>query len=338
MTKWYEFRPADTLFFKGSSPMNAGQDHTSTSMFPPMPETIQGAIRTAVLGQNRVEINDYYNKRVTSGLINAIGRAGESAPFAVVGPLMKRGKQMLIPVPATWFLSEDNEKDMFYLVAAKKMEKNSIQIESSMPASKIMWAKQPDLGGELKPASGLWMPVGMLNDELKLPVKKITAKNVKDFADESRFVITMDALVDSEPRTGIAMDPKTRGAQEHYLYSFTHVRFRQDVGMVFGIDQDISDFFKDSGVLQVGGEQRFGHYDAIVGPDFYDGDGLWMALSPVRADANTTDGLVACGKIRYTGGWDMKKGFHKPLTGYYPQGSVFNRDLGAQTTTLKGEI
>ena len=41
----------------------------------------------------------------------------------------------------------------------------------------------------------------------------------------------------------------------------------------------------------------------------------------------TNDAAVATGKIQYLGGWDMKKGFHKPMKGYFPAGSVFNKKL-----------
>ena len=46
MYNWYSFEPSDTVFFRGSEPMEKGHDHTANSIFPPPIHTIAGAIRT----------------------------------------------------------------------------------------------------------------------------------------------------------------------------------------------------------------------------------------------------------------------------------------------------
>ena len=46
MSVFYEIIPLDTLFFRGSTPMEAGQN-VAVSMFPPPVSVIEGSFRTA---------------------------------------------------------------------------------------------------------------------------------------------------------------------------------------------------------------------------------------------------------------------------------------------------
>lgn len=50
MSVFYEIIPLDTLFFRGSTPMEAGQN-VAVSMFPPPVSVIEGSFRTAFLLQ-----------------------------------------------------------------------------------------------------------------------------------------------------------------------------------------------------------------------------------------------------------------------------------------------
>ncbi len=103
---WIEFKPADTLFFRGAEPMVMGQDHSSTMIFPPMPETLVGALRTLVLKQNNISIEDYYSGKVDSRFYEKIGRAGEPAPFSVTGPLFIKNEEVYVPAPFSYFSEE----------------------------------------------------------------------------------------------------------------------------------------------------------------------------------------------------------------------------------------
>ncbi|HOV63868.1 MAG TPA: type III-B CRISPR module-associated Cmr3 family protein, partial [Spirochaetia bacterium] len=71
------------------------------------------------------------------------------------------------------------------------------------------------------------------------------------------------------------------------------------------------------------------------GPEFRDtATGLYLSLSPIEAHAETNNTVVATGKIQYVGGWDLRIGFHKPMKGYFPAGSVFSRAVSEQCIEL----
>ena len=75
MNNWYSFTPADTLFCKGAEPMNLGENHTATQLFPPPAQTIAGAVRTAILVQNEISFKDYAEGNVPPNIADANGEA-----------------------------------------------------------------------------------------------------------------------------------------------------------------------------------------------------------------------------------------------------------------------
>ncbi|MBF0201035.1 MAG: hypothetical protein HQK66_06940, partial [Desulfamplus sp.] len=97
--KWYAFEPSDTLFLRGAEPMVSGTSFETVRLFPPPVSVISGAVRTAVLAQQRVSISAY---RKGDKVKDMIGEFGGDAPFKVVGPLLRWGREYFMPAPYTW--------------------------------------------------------------------------------------------------------------------------------------------------------------------------------------------------------------------------------------------
>lgn len=304
--KWYKFTPADTLFFKGSEPMNMGENHTVSNVFPPPEQTITGALRTAALVQNHIPFNDYGNGKAPDEIIEAIGEAGKPSPFQLTGPLFLFEKEVYIPAPYTWFIEKDAKAET---PSKKKIVKGkaitSRLIKSSVPS--LLWAKGQK--NEMQSIGGNWIKAKDLNN----PQTTIEVKKSEDF-----FV--------NEPRTGIALD-KTRKVRDGHLYSFTHSRLKENTTLLFGTDLTLP--LNEKGVLRLGGEQRFGWYEVLknddLGLDLNEEGRCYLALTVVEGTKETNKSVIAAGKILYFGGWDLKKGFHKPMEGFFPAGSVFDK-------------
>ncbi|MBN2299295.1 MAG: hypothetical protein JXM72_11915 [Deltaproteobacteria bacterium] len=328
MITWYAFESADTLFFKGSTPMYAGLDHTAASIFPPRASTIQGALRTLVLMQNKVNIDDYHNGRESvSGIRNAIGKAGEDAPFQVIGPVFMLKGRPVVPAPYTWYIEDIDDKDeaehkdlqIYRSCPIDEMELGNIRIHTSVK-DKQRWAFSKDTG--LSPMRGCWISGDLIGSSLERPVK-LYKKKEPSLPDEPFIIKDVNALYAGEPHTGIALEQDVRTARKGHLYSFTHYRLQPGVRIIFGIDKPLP--IEKTGVLQLGGEKRFGSYSQLDSLDMTEGaSGLYMSLSPVEAGGDATRDIVATGKAVYAGGWDMKRRFHKDMLGYYPAGSVFS--------------
>jgi len=300
---FYSYKPADTLFFRGAEPMNMGENHTVTANFPPPSKTITGALRTTILIQNGISIHEYYKNKVDETIMSVIGPAGEPAAFSIVGPLFNLGNAVFIPAPYSWFTDKkNNNKSQVRVYRSHRID--SILVKTA--SIKMYWAKGEDR--ELETLGGKWVSTAdLFSKNESLPIKE-----------------TSDFFSD-EPRTGIALETNRHVRQSH-LYSFTHARLKKDVSILFGVDKNLP--ISDEGLLKLGAEQRFGRYrkEAKIGVD-YGESGLFLSLSIVEGSSISNDAVVATGKIEYLGGWDIKKNFHKPMRGYFPAGSVFNKKL-----------
>jgi len=45
------------------------------------------------------------------------------------------------------------------------------------------------------------------------------------------------------------------------------------------------------------------------------------------ADEQANQHCIASGRPHYYGGWDLHRRFHKPMKGYFPAGSVFQKQI-----------
>lgn len=300
---WYSFEPADTLFFRGAEPMNIGENHTATANFPPPARTIAGALRTTILKQNKIPIDQYYANNIEKELLNIIGPADQKAGFSVTGPLFELDDIMYVSAPYSWFIDkESGDKETAKVYKSRLLNSGLIKIWSKS----LYWTKGEK--SELETLGGKWISLS----DLYSYKENLSIKETCDF-------------VSDEPRTGIALD-KNRSARKHHIYSFIHARLKKNVRILFGVNKDIP--IADEGILKLGAEQRFGRYKREVGISIGEGkSGMFLSLSITEGTLDANDAVVATGKIQYLGGWDMRKGFHKPMTGFFPPGSVFNQKL-----------
>lgn len=330
--KWYSFNPGDTLFFRGAEPMILGADHSATLVFPPSAETIAGALRTAAIIASGTGFDDYAAGRANLSLYEAIGKAGSEAPFCVTGPLFMQKGRVFIPAPCSWYvLKKDKERALDDKpVKPKTIEPVKLKIIKSVKTENTGLVVTK--AGADKP----WVKAG--KDELDtLEGLWIAAEDIN--ADEA-YVYPVSSFFSNERRTGIALGKKledgrvedSRVVRQGHLYSFVHARLKPEVTIIFATDRDLP--LPEKFVLKLGGEQRFGLCSKIKTPDLKKGNGDrgYMALSTMPGNSNAD--VIASGKIRYIGGWDMHRKFHKPMRGHYPAGTVFKNKISENMIAL----
>lgn len=309
--KWYEYLPSDTLFLRGSEPMVSGTSFETTQIFPPAVSVVSGAIRTAVLAQNKITIGQY---KKGDPISDHIGAFGEKAPFKVLGPFIKYRNSFYVPAPFTWF-TENKATDSTISIREAKPLNNDIEqrlgLKSSAPL--IGWVKHHK---EIKSVGGNWV---LLDALLKGSTTYENGKTLFLAHDKTTRLFSV------EERTGIAMDT-TRNVEEGKIYTARHIRLRPHVSLVWGLDKPCG--LGPQGMMSLGGEQRFGRYQEIDNPvQFPETGHHHLALSPVPVTQETSRDLVASGKIIYRGGWDLARQFHKDMIGYYPAGAVFSSNV-----------
>jgi CRISPR-associated protein Cmr3 len=326
--KWYAFNPGDTLFFRGAEPMTLGTDHSASLLFPPSAETIAGALRTAAIAASGTGFKEYGAGRAPDSLYKAVGKPGSLSPFQVTGPLFKFNGKVFIPAPHTWYvLKEDKEKALSFegdrpvkLKIMKPADAGDTGLVVTKTGGEKNWVKIKK--GDFDTLEGFWIASSDL------------------FSSEAE-VYPLSAFFSGERRTGIALGKKnkddsivkeSRQAREGHLYSFVHARLKPGVTIIFGTDRELP--LPEKFILKLGGEQRFGLCEEINDPALKHGDGSrgYMSLSviPGSSDAEVT----ASGRIKYLGGWDMHKKFHKPMRGFYPAGAVFKNKTSENMIAL----
>lgn len=310
-TKWYIYSPADTILVRGAEEDNASLG----AVFPPPAHTISGAVRTAYLREQGVDYRDYREGRAGDAVYKAIGRHDGLPPFQVLGPLFQLDGKIYAPAPASWYLpgtaKGGGENAKAVPIQARPLsdsEKNWLAADTE-----LYWADRTE--GQMQSLAGRWVELAVL-----------TAARSGQAAEFKKA----DDFYSIEPRTGVALDTG-RMTREGRLYFFNHVRLAAGVSIVFGL---AGAGFELPGLLRLGAEQRFGSCKAAADfPALQDSGAAYLALGPIPFEGAEQE-VVAGGKPQYLGGWDLAKGFHKPMRAHYPAGTVFKTKVHANTMAL----
>lgn len=300
MSKFYEIQPLDTLFFRGSTPMEAGLMN-AVSMFPPSESVIKGAFWTSYCKENC--------KNFSEGLID------EKIPFDVEGLYLKKNEKYYIPCPTTWYY--DSEKTVSLgkelkgkkLVVAKDCSEIMNTLGMSSSAGKIVFVK-PEV--DAQSLLGAWVCVDYF-------------KNPNRFLSDDVILFSKE-IFSFESRTGVALD-ENRKAKEGQLYSSSHVRLNEEVSFVIQFSDNID--ISDKGIISLGGEKRISNYERIDGfsLEFIKDGEQYLSLMPIEATKENLESVISSGKLIVTSGWDLAKGFHKSTTNWIPAGTVFNKKI-----------
>lgn len=308
MTHWFSYRPLDTITLKAAGRWG---ERGTADFFPLPAQTVCGALRTAVLREHGVDLTR--GASWPAEVVAAIGQPGSEAPFTLTGPILRKAGRLLVPAPHHWYVQVDESEGKVKkkrLLKAFELNSPLIFYSSAKPLRWVSRLKAEALAGK-------WISF----ESLKLKDgDEVTAWGRADLAD------------DDELRVGLELDLVKRSTKNGKLYSLRHLRLRPDVELVWAIDRDLP--LPPSGLLQLGGERRYGRYERIASPLGADDGPLHLALSMVRVIPETKAALVAASSLQYLGGWDLKKGFHKPMSAYYPAGSVFDRPLPSITIPI----
>ncbi|MBX6423231.1 type III-B CRISPR module-associated Cmr3 family protein [Thermosulfurimonas sp. F29] len=321
--QWLELKPLDTLFFRGGEPMVAGETHEAGKpVFPPVPETIIGALRAAILAQKGIAPEGLETGKPLENL--PYWGTPEEPGFRVLGPLLKVRGVVLFPAPASWFYVGKG-RNRLEVREARPEKHPPVKLSREKP----LWIEKPL--PDMEPLSGkFWLTRKALENEggFELDV----AGELRDISEDEALAVPTKFLIRTEERVGIARDNIRRAVKTGHLYASRHLRFTPEVSLVVGLDKPLCpSHLKAEGVFQLGGEGRLVRYRRLNEseiPEFPEnGRGRVLVLSPLLYTRAERFGLLkfpyASGKLLRVGGWDMRKGFHKPARAYFPAGAVF---------------
>ena len=297
--------PTESLLFRTGRPFNAGDNNFAESIFPPTPETLQGALRAAIAvqwGQRqsppKTDLSEIFANDKLKELIGDYNTYGR---LRITGlSLGRRCKQFetverLFPAPAHILrVSLENGKELISLKPQKKL-----QGSTNVPSELYSTSNSEHYY--------------LLDLEQKLPMKE-KAEEVKDWLTPRglRAVLCGEALLDTEdhlvkadqiykkePRLGIGIDSEKQTTREGYLYQVHMIRMQQDSNFVYGfvidlelgersnghreVQQPVSEQREDAleklsflqeGWLTLGGEQRAARFKVLKPEEIVTDPGL----------------------------------------------------------------
>jgi CRISPR-associated protein Cmr3 len=350
---WIFIEPTDVWLFRDSRSFTAGEGHRAESVFPPTPFTVQGAIRSRILGSSSVDWAAFKEQSTEAAreMGQRIGYPGSEdlGQIDLAGPFLARRDAnsnsnrvvRYVPLPAD-VMKVKGEQRYATLQPAR-----DVSFDTNWPADDLvpLWSRE---GDELEmPRGRLWLAQTELQNYLD-------GQPFTPTASEDLFLV--------EPRIGIGIDHDLGrpDPEQSMLYQAGFVRPRENVGLLVHLDGQAMP--ADRGLLKLGGEARSASYTVLEDQDVEAGFGQQQPSSqlklvfltpayftggwqPAGGDwspffGGTSVRLVAAalGRPQRIGGWDIVKGQPKIMRGYVPPGSVYYVELDTATSAPRGAV
>lgn len=221
-------RPVDTFFFQNQQISSAGSDSTMSGIFPPRPNTIYGALRSAYIHAH-MSFEDYragLDKEVKKWM----GTPDQLGEFALKYCGLFYKDKLMLPLPLD----------------------HQVIKASGVP---LMLAKDNGLSSATDSA---WRLVSTHKEKSKSAGNQyIEIENWKESLLGQSIVqklVPLSDMVVSEPKIGIALDTHQRRARESYLYQIEKLRFNDD-GALAVFSSPCPDF-SPIWFARIGGENR----------------------------------------------------------------------------------
>lgn len=230
MTTSLLIQPLDVLLFRDGKPFSAGDDHLARSIFPPLPSTLTGFVRSKLFHSSG---GDWDKVKAQFG---DIGGPTDYGDFRMCGLFLRKDGKDYVPAPSDILQEKENEN----LVQANPRRFDARKlIQGNYPDSNLapLWA---DNSQALTETNGFIPIDSLMEDYLCNTVpKKVLG--------ESEFV-------KREPRTSIEMNHGARSAKEGQLFSVDFLRPLD--GVSFHVVFDGIRWPDESGLDTLGGESR----------------------------------------------------------------------------------
>ena len=337
-------QPNDTFFFRDGKPFTKGDQSEGYSIFPPLPSTILGALRTAYIAEHG-DLSTFYAGKMT----NTIGTPSSLGSMKLRGAfLADRKSGTYFPIPLDLVRKKNEKENRLYPLEV--LPENSNFISNTVLAHYLGWVGSEEVEPETS---------GKLHS---IYMKQYLLGKRKSF----RFRPYEDFICD-EPKIGIGRDQRTLTSEESMLYRINMSRFQSrflntsELGFV--VEYCCDEKLPEKGLLKLGGEGKSFLYELSAHdpkplPTKEDEEALKAAIQksggfklyfatpaifehgwlpkwidkrthcsqyPVSGTGSMSIKLVtaAVGKPIPVGGWDMKKEEAKPTRCAVPAGSVY---------------
>jgi len=331
MSKLWKCNALDSLFFRDSSPYNAGEGGQGqvAANFPPFMTTVQGAVRTALAAGQGWSPEEQHKWPEELGTPEDLGELN------LKGPYLFKGEEVLFPAPLLYLQKKEGEKiACTFLVPGEKTKCDLGEKRLPQPVSPLKGAKAP--GGYWLKKSGL---------EKVLAGQKPAEEDMQE----------QQSLWKTENRTGIGLDQDTRTTEDRMIYYCAQVRPEKDVTLGVVVSGVPEEWHRQvPPVVSLGGEGRLAEITVednrknilpspVLTPEGGRINFTVVLITPGYYEKNT-GGVIkngppgipgrcisACiGRIQQVGGWDIVNCRPRPLYPVIPAGSAWFFQAGEE--------
>lgn len=314
---WYSalLRPLDTLVLRGGEPFNAGEDHYVRSQFPPSPRAFQGMVRTKLLQDAGIDLDDRDAVREFIGTKECL-----PDDLRIQGPFPFAQENLWFPAPR--YLAQDSAETWHRMMPHENL---ATDLGLSLPA---------------RPSAGFLTP---LEAWLSWPEMRwaLWGLGPGKVCPRESLSLWMEEI-----RTGIARS-RGKAARQGHLYSIGHIRLAHQTTLWFQATRAVA-----PGILPVGGEGRLAEFspgcsfDLSLPEEVAQAIGkegrFWLVLvQPARFSGGwkpdfDADGVgelrvklvtAVVGSSQPIGGFDLANQRPHALWSYVPGGSAYLLEL-----------
>ncbi|MGA8943032.1 MAG: type III-B CRISPR module-associated Cmr3 family protein [Thermoactinomyces sp.] len=343
MTQRWSFTPVDTLFFRDSTPYEAGTVNMvqPKSVFPPTIFPLQGAIRTALALEMKW--------RPGRDFPSELGNEEDLGNLHLKGPFIAKDEKLYFPMPLVLYgdYSEEEDRWSFLQRLTPGLPIKSDLDEDAEHGLRFLQAVNWGKGSVLE----CW------------GTEKALAQVLEGDVPDPKELLSPKKMWKHEQRIGIQLDLKQRKVKGGHLYASSHVRTREGITLEVEVDgaDEICNFQKK--IVPLGGEGRFAGVEVKKGmlplPEAptlkrrKDGKclytlslltpGLWMPEKlreiirngPPEAPGKCISASIA--KVWRIGGWNLKQRRTREIRPFLPPGSTwfFEADEGDEAAILR---
>lgn len=338
---WLFIEPLDVWLFRDGRPFDAGSDHRASSLFPPNPTTLQGAIRSKVLSLYKVDLEDYLRRKSNSEVAQQIGWP----PVLEQGRVKEEGTLGSLQLRGPFVARREAGKVIPYFPCPADVLKAEAIVKLRPEPEPAFAANWPELANwpesKLRP---------LVYDEIMSAEEThawLSAHSLSRYLAgeplQSEDLTPERSLFTRESRFGVAIESAVKRPEEGLLYQVEYIRPAAGVGLlmeVMGIEEGR---WEKAGLLSLGGEARAARYKVLdaapAWPQSQMGGGkfklylatpTWFGAGWQSSDWKlffdpAPKRLIAAAVARPQpiGGWDVAHNRQKPMRRYAPAGSVY---------------
>lgn len=338
-------QPNDTFFFRDGRPFTKGEQSEGHSIFPPLPSTILGALRTLYIAEHG-DLASFY----AGAMAQTIGTPNSLGSMQLKGVFLADKRDIFFPIPLDLVTKKKENEKKLYRLTLRPADPNGRSNASLI--HRLQWVGPEDVASE---TDGKFWPID-LHEYL--------------LGRQNEFMFRkQECFVHDEPKIGIERNRQTFTSAEGMLYRIRMSRFRNlnnkrsalsEFGFV--VDYHCEEALPAKGMLKLGGEGKSFRYEQSQhNPNPYSTEDMailkvaiqqasafklyfatpaifkqgWL---PAWLDDKTLCGryplsrtaslpleliTAAVGKPTTIGGWDMAQGKAKPTYRAVPAGSVY---------------